>query len=107
MDYIQGAFARMNLSQINNFFLYGADELSYVQRSYKDRLKGQTDPIYNRLRELYPDEAEREKAEADLAKALTAYEHVCMELGMKAGRGYSINYCFWMNDCVKAVTARQ
>jgi len=85
MDYIKEAFARMNLSQVRNFILYGTDELACAQQSYKDRLKEQSNDIYNRLRELYPDNAEREKAEADLAKALTAYEFVYMELGMKAG----------------------
>jgi len=85
MDYIKEAFTRMNLTQVRNFILYGVDELADTRQSYKDRLKEQSNAIYNRLRELYPDEAEREKAEADLATALTTYEFVYMELGMKAG----------------------
>ena len=85
MDYINGAFARMNLSQIQNFLLYGTEEIPCVQQSYKDRLKEQTQPIYKRLREIYPDGEERDNAEDDLAKALTAYEHIYMEIGMKAG----------------------
>jgi hypothetical protein len=37
------------------------------------------------LESLYPNETELDKAAADLSKALTAYEYVYMELGMKAG----------------------
>ena len=84
-NYVQKTFARMNLAQIHNFILYGTEGISCPQEPYKDKLKKRSDAIYKRLRELYPDQAERESAEADLANALTAYEQVYFEMGMKAG----------------------
>ena len=86
MDYIQEAFARMNLSQIHNFILCGAGDVGENQQPpYKDRLKDATTPIYNRLREIYPDDADWQKADRELTDALSEYEQVYMELGMKAG----------------------
>ena len=85
MDYIQEAFARMNLTQIHNFILCGAGDFGEDHQSYKDRLKDGTTPIYNRLREIYPDDADWQKADRELTDVLSAYEQVYMELGMKAG----------------------
>jgi len=85
MDYIKDAFNRMDLRQIRQFLLYGVDDFDRENQPYRDRLKNGSDPIYHRLNGLYPEEAERDKAAADLSLALTAYEAVYMELGMKAG----------------------
>lgn len=85
MDYIKDAFDRMDLQQIRQFLLYGVEEFDCDSQSYKDRLKNGSDPIYRRLKELYPVEDEREKVSAELAQALTAFESVYMEMGMKAG----------------------
>lgn len=85
MDYIKDAFNRMDLQQIREFLLYGVEGFGCDSQSYKDRLKNGSDPIYRRLKELYPVEDEREKVSAELAQALTAYESVYMEMGMKAG----------------------
>lgn len=85
MDYIKDAFSRMDLQQIRSFFLYGTEDYTDETRPYKDTLKKESDPIYKRLKSLYPDESELDKAAADLSQALTAYEYVYMELGMKAG----------------------
>lgn len=85
MDYIKDTFARMDLRQIRQFLLYGVDELECETQPYRDRLKNGSDPIYDRLKSLYPDENDLDNAAADLSQALTAYEEVYMELGMKAG----------------------
>lgn len=85
MDYIKEAFGRMNLQQIRSFLLYGADDYAEDTHPYIDALKNGCDPIYKRLEMLYPDETERDQAEADLSQAFNAYEYVYMELGMKAG----------------------
>jgi len=84
-DYIKDAFGRMNLRQIRSFFLYGTDDFAEEARPYRDTLKKGSDPIYKRLESLYPDGPELDKATGDLSQALTAYEYVYMELGMKAG----------------------
>ncbi|MDL2218692.1 hypothetical protein LJC27_08580 [Christensenellaceae bacterium OttesenSCG-928-M15] len=85
MDYIKEAFGRMNLQQMISFLLFGTDDFAEETHPYRDRLKRNSDPIYRRLESIYPDEAELDKAAADLSQALTAYEHIYMELGMKAG----------------------
>lgn len=85
MDYIKEAFNRTDLRQIRQFLLYGTDEFECEQQSYRDRLTKGCNPIYARLDDAYPDQAERDKAAADLSQALSAYESVYMEVGMKAG----------------------
>ncbi len=85
MDYIKNTFARMDLQQIRQFLLYEVEEMEIDNRPYKDRIKFGCDPIYNRLNSTYHDQSERDKAAADLSQALSTYESVYMELGMKAG----------------------
>jgi hypothetical protein len=84
-DYIKDAFGRMNLQQIRSFFLYGTDDFAGDAQPYRDKLKQDSGPIYKRLAGIYPDGAELDAATADLSQALSAYEYVYMELGMKAG----------------------
>lgn len=84
-DYIKEAFGRMKLHQLRSFLLYGADDFAENARPYRETLRAGSDPIYQRLENLYPDETKLEEATADLSQALTVYEHVYMELGMKAG----------------------
>jgi len=85
MGYIENAFERMNMYQIINFLLYGVECDAKEAPTYQDALKKGCDPIFRRLDALYPNAAERDEAAADLSKALTVYEYVYMELGMKAG----------------------
>jgi len=85
MEYINAAFARMNLYQISNFFLYGVDGNADNAIPYSDALRKGCDPIYRRLDIMYPDITERDKAAADLSLAFAVYENVYMQLGMKAG----------------------
>lgn len=85
MDYIKEAFGRMKLRQLRSFLLYGTDDFAEGTQPYRDMLKKESDPIYKRLESIYPDGPERDKATGDLSQALTAYEYVYMELGMKAG----------------------
>lgn len=84
-DYIKDTFGRMNLHQFRSFILYGTDDFAEEVQPYRDKLKKDCDPIYKRLDSLYPNDTERDEAAADLSQALTAYEYVYMELGMKAG----------------------
>lgn len=84
-DYIKDAFGRMNLQQTISFLLFGTDDYAEETHPYRDILKRNSDPIYKRLESIYPDGAQLDEAAADLSQALTAYEHIYMELGMKAG----------------------
>lgn len=85
MNYIRDTFSRMDLQQIRHFMLYGTDGFDQEEQKYSDRLKNGSDPIYKRLEGIYPDGDEMDKTASDISQALTAYESVYMELGMKAG----------------------
>ena len=80
MEYIKAAFARMNLHQISNFFLYGVDSIVDEVVPYSDALKKGCDPIYRRLDIMYPDITQRDKAAADLTLAFAVYENVVVAL---------------------------
>jgi len=75
----------MNLQSVCNLLIYGTDECEPNNLPYNVKLKNGSDPIYKRIENLYPEEKERNEALSDLSKALSAYEVVYMELGMKAG----------------------
>jgi hypothetical protein len=85
MDYIKDAYARMDLPKLRSFLLYGQEDFSEDVTPYSETLQQRSDPIYKRLETLYPDSKELDRADADLSDALTAYQNVYMELGMKAG----------------------
>jgi len=83
--FIKDMFARMNLQQIREFLLCGAEDEHVVFETYDIWLKRESEPIYNRISNLYPDEAENDRAANDLSQALSAHDAIYMELGMKAG----------------------
>ena len=85
MGYIKEALTRTNLQDIREFLLHGAEACIHRNESYEAWLKKECDPIYNRLETLYPTEDSREQASADLSQALSAYQSVYTELGMKIG----------------------
>jgi hypothetical protein len=85
VDYIKDTFTRMDLRKLRSFLLYGSEDFSEDVTSYRETLNQRCDPIYKRLEGIYPDSKEFDSASADLSDALTAYQNVYMELGMKAG----------------------
>jgi hypothetical protein len=85
MDFIKETYSRMNLQQLRSFMLYGSDECSEDVRPYRETLQKSSEPTHRRLGELYPAGAELDKALAEFSDALTAYECVYLELGMKVG----------------------
>ena len=84
-DYIKEAIARTNIQDIREFLLEGVEEYTYRDKPYDIWIKKECDPIYKRLEALYPDGDKRDEAAAELSQALTAYQSVYMEVGMKAG----------------------
>ena len=84
-DSIKSAFSRMNLHQIRAFALYGAEQKSHSNETHKDRLENATAPLHNRMNSLYTVQSELTEATNDIAKALSAFEEVYMEIGMKMG----------------------
>ncbi len=75
----------MELGKLCQFILYGVEDFSNECLPYHDRLINGSNPIYDRLKGIYPNETDFNRATADLSLALTAYEAVYMEMGMKAG----------------------
>lgn len=85
MDYMNDMLQRTSLHQIRSFILCGTEDFTTRTELYHDTLKAGCEPIRKHLEILCTDSTEREKAAAELSQALSAYEGVYMELGMKAG----------------------
>lgn len=82
---INQTFDRMDLEQIRAFLLMGFEECNRQTEPYDVRLSNASDPIYERINSLYPNANELTDATNELSKALSTYQEVYMEIGMKAG----------------------
>lgn len=85
MDYVKNIFKRMDIQQLRAFLLNGTENFEIENITYGEKLRDGSDSIYKRLECLYQDETELDKAVADLSTALTVYEEVYTEIGMKFG----------------------
>ena len=83
-NYIKEAIARANLQDIREFLIHGVETCSYRNEPYEVWLKKECDPIFRRLKTLYPNEDKRYEA-ADLSRTLSAYQSVYTEMGIKTG----------------------
>ena len=93
-DYIREAVVRANIQDIRAFLLCGVEEYIYRDETYVTWLKKECNPIYKRLEALCTDEKKLDEAVNDLSQALTAYQSVYMEIGMKAGARLSYQLFF-------------
>ena len=85
-NYIDATFARADLRQIRSFILQGAEDINPDNDApYKARLEMCDKAIDERLKSLYPDREDYDKASNDLATALTVHTDVFTEIGMKLG----------------------
>jgi len=84
-DFTKDIFARMDLQQIRAFLTYGTEEYSPTSEPYHIRIKTGSDPIYKQVKNLHLSEEQREEASSNLARALSSYQDVYMEIGMIAG----------------------
>ncbi len=85
MSYVNEIIDRMNLFKIRHFLLNGTEDCAEEIRPYRETLSKSTAAIYDRIETLYDSRAERDKVASELTDALTAYEMMYTELGMKAG----------------------
>ncbi len=84
--YIKDIFARLDLQQIREFLLYGAGNYDMQDKTYAERLKEASGPVFSNIESLFADDKpKREKAASDVSHALSTYNDVYMEIGMKAG----------------------
>ena len=86
-NHINETFTRIGLGQMRSFILTGAKDNHHEEKSaqYSARLRNASDPIYNRINSLYPDIRERDIAVDEITVAISAFQEVYMEIGMKAG----------------------
>ena len=82
---IEEAFARMELGQVRAFILNGAMAENLSVETYSTRLDQASTAIFNRLKTVYEDDNDFDPAFHDLSQAMTAYQEVYTEIGMKAG----------------------
>jgi len=87
-NHINEIFDRISLEQIRAFILTGvkSNHQHLKDEQYSLRLKNASDPIYNRINSLYAnDRGEREEATDEITEAVSAFQEVYMDIGMKAG----------------------
>jgi len=84
-DYITKTFARVNLAQIRSFILTGEQERSQHGVNYEQRLDEASEPVYDRINKLYPSAREATEPTNELSHALSTFQEVGFEIGMKAG----------------------
>lgn len=85
MGYIETALKRANIQDLRSFILHGTNELNICSNTYEERLDDATASMYVRLKNLYPDTEEQQDAINDLNHALSNYQDVYTEVGMKLG----------------------
>ncbi|MCL2853458.1 MAG: hypothetical protein FWE20_10595 [Defluviitaleaceae bacterium] len=84
-SYISRTFTRMDLERISKFFLYGEEHKTQHSDLYFERLEKASKPIYNRINSLYPNASDLTEPTNELSHALSTFQEVYMEIGMKAG----------------------
>jgi len=82
---INQTFDRVDLKQIRAFLFMGAESCNKPDETYDVRLTKASDPLYERINSLYSDAAELTEATNEVSTALSTYQDVYMEIGMKAG----------------------
>jgi uncharacterized protein YfdQ (DUF2303 family) len=85
MNYIETALKRANMQDLRSFILHGAEELCMYDESYEERLDNATASMYIRLKALHPDAEEQQDVINDFNYALSNYQDVYTEIGMKLG----------------------
>ena len=84
-DHITKTFARMDMQKLIRFFIYGEESKTQNGESYDERLEKASEPIYQRIYKLYPNATDATEPCNELSNALSAFQDVYMEIGMKAG----------------------
>jgi len=84
-DHITKTFARMDMQKLIRFFVYGEESKTAHNTPYAERLEKASEPIYNRIYSLYPTAKESNEPINELTHAISTFQDVYMEIGMKAG----------------------
>ena len=84
-DFPKEIYTRTNLQHIREFILHGGELDKASDEPYQVRLDKGCEPIINRLKRIYPNEDKLDNAISDLGHALSTYQDVSVEIGMKLG----------------------
>ena len=85
-DHITKTFARMDMQKLIRFLIYGEESKTQDNTTpYSERLDKASEPIYNRIYSLYPNAKDATEPCNELSNALSTFQDVYMEIGMKAG----------------------
>jgi len=83
---IEQAFDRADLQVIRGLLISDiGDESNIDKRPYKQRIDEDSAPMRRYLESAYPDGEKRDAVFLDISKALTAYQEVYFEIGLKCG----------------------
>lgn len=85
-NYTEQPFNRADLQVIRGLLINDiGDENNIDKRSYKQKIDEDSAPMRRYLESTYPDGEKRDAVFMDISKAITAYQEVYFEIGMKCG----------------------
>ena len=85
MNYIDEIFERLNIQNIREFLLHGAEEMNISPQSYKERIDEKQIPAIEYIRSKFPYTDECEEITGKVYDYASACEEVYMEIGMQCG----------------------
>ena len=85
MDYITEIFDRLDLQQIREFLLHGVECAQVSGESYKQRLETAGNPVFETIKNKFPDMNESDKISGDVHYYTSITQDVYMEIGMQCG----------------------
>ncbi|MGI6003840.1 MAG: hypothetical protein ACOX88_00285 [Christensenellales bacterium] len=83
MSYISAIFDRADIQHIREYLLSGGKLLQVDHQPYEQRLAEGMDQAVKRIQTYFPDQAE--EIEDSLIQAVSVYQDVYMEIGLRAG----------------------
>ncbi len=83
MDFVNKMFERADLGQIVSFILYGSESYTEEKDTYAERLKQAEKEFIELVREKFKDFDTQNEMEMAFTKALSVWESVYCELGIK------------------------
>ncbi|MCQ5130994.1 hypothetical protein NE562_15115 [Butyricicoccus faecihominis] len=86
LDYIEQTFNRANLQVVRGLLINDIGDLNSIdKRRYKQKIDEDSAPMWRYLETTYPDRAKLDAVFMDISKAITAYQDVYFEIGLKCG----------------------
>lgn len=85
-DFVEQVFKLADLQVFRSLLIHEiGDEDEIDRRSYERKLREESAPMKRFLECTYPDGEERDAAFDDISRAITAYQEVYFDMGVKCG----------------------